>query len=120
MEFKFPVNYNSWVVGRSVESDRSVLHKLEFVDVHVCGRAPDLTGVSYCQNQVIRQITNARWLMRNEDLKFSLNLQTIREFMKQITTIFFTNIPLIDNRTLRKIEIYDPDPSFNRPRNILL
>ncbi|GFV00135.1 uncharacterized protein TNCV_4058061 [Trichonephila clavipes] len=72
------------------------------------------------QNQVIRQITNARLFMRKEDLRFVFNLQTIREFMKQIATKFFTNIPLIDNRTLRKIEIYDPDPSFNTPRNILL
>ncbi|GFT71621.1 RNA-directed DNA polymerase from mobile element jockey [Trichonephila clavipes] len=72
------------------------------------------------QNVLIRKLTNSPWFVRNADLRFALNLTTVREFIKKIATKFFTNLELIDNRTLRKIEIYTPDPNFNRPRNILL
>ncbi|GFX38280.1 probable RNA-directed DNA polymerase from transposon X-element [Trichonephila clavipes] len=72
------------------------------------------------QNVLIRKLTNSPWFVRNADIRFALNLTTVREFIKKIATKFFTNLELIDNRTLRKIEIYTPDPNFNRPRNILL
>ncbi|GFU16764.1 RNA-directed DNA polymerase from mobile element jockey [Trichonephila clavipes] len=71
------------------------------------------------QNVTIRKLTNSPWFVRNADLRFALNLTTVRETIK-FNTKLFTNLESIDNRTLRKIEIYTPDPNFNRPRNILL
>ncbi|GFT92340.1 RNA-directed DNA polymerase from mobile element jockey [Trichonephila clavipes] len=67
------------------------------------------------QNVTIRKLTNSPWLVRNADLRFALNLTTVRETIKKIATKFFTNLESIDNRTLRKIEICTPDPNFNRP-----
>ncbi|GFV40582.1 putative RNA-directed DNA polymerase from transposon X-element [Trichonephila clavipes] len=72
------------------------------------------------QNVVIRQLTNARWFMRNADIRPALHLKTIRETIKKLAIKFYDNIETIDNRTLRKIETYTPDPNFNRPRNILI
>ncbi|GFW76670.1 DUF1758 domain-containing protein [Trichonephila clavipes] len=72
------------------------------------------------QNVIIRQITNSPWFVRNADLRFALRLKTIKATIKKIAEKFFNNLESIDNRTLRKIEIYTPDPQFNRPRNILL
>ncbi|GFT17167.1 RNA-directed DNA polymerase from mobile element jockey [Trichonephila clavipes] len=72
------------------------------------------------QNVIIRQITNSPWFIRNADLRFALRLKTIKKTIKKIAEKFFNNLESIDNRTLRKIEIYTPDPQFNRPRNILL
>ncbi|GFU41920.1 RNA-directed DNA polymerase from mobile element jockey [Trichonephila clavipes] len=72
------------------------------------------------QNVVIRQITNSPWFIRNADLRFALRLKTIKATIRIIAEKFFNNLETIDNRTLRKIEIYTPDPHFNRPRNILL
>ncbi|GFW73083.1 RNA-directed DNA polymerase from mobile element jockey [Trichonephila clavipes] len=57
------------------------------------------------KNVIIRKLTNSPWFVRNEDLRFALNLKTMRETIKKIATKFFTNIENIDNRTLRKIEI---------------
>ncbi|GFT61172.1 probable RNA-directed DNA polymerase from transposon X-element [Trichonephila clavipes] len=72
------------------------------------------------QNVVIRQLTNARWFMRNADIRPALHLKTIRETIKKLAIKFYDNIETIDNRTLRKIETYIPNPSFRRPRNILI
>ncbi|GFU86256.1 probable RNA-directed DNA polymerase from transposon X-element [Trichonephila clavipes] len=72
------------------------------------------------QNVIIRQITNSPWFVRNADLRFALRLKTIKATIKKIAEKFFNNLDTIDNRTLRKIERYTPDPKFNRPRNILL
>ncbi|GFS64143.1 RNA-directed DNA polymerase from mobile element jockey [Trichonephila clavipes] len=72
------------------------------------------------QNVIIRQITNSPWFVRNADLRFALRLKTIKATIKKIAEKFFNNLETIDNRTLRKIESYTPDPKFNRPRNILL
>ncbi|GFX34251.1 probable RNA-directed DNA polymerase from transposon X-element [Trichonephila clavipes] len=80
----------------------------------------NINRLEFSQNIMIRKLTNSPWFVRNEDLRFALNLTTVRETIKKIATKFFTNLELIDNRTLRKIEIYTPDPNFNRPRNILL
>ncbi|GFS80865.1 probable RNA-directed DNA polymerase from transposon X-element [Trichonephila clavipes] len=80
----------------------------------------NIDRIEFSQNIMIRKLTNSPWFVRNEDLRFALNLTTVRETIKKIATKFFTNLELIDNRTLRKIEIYTPDPNFNRPRNILL
>ncbi|GFV62549.1 probable RNA-directed DNA polymerase from transposon X-element [Trichonephila clavipes] len=80
----------------------------------------NIDRLEFSQNIMIRKLTNSPWFVRNEDLRFALNLTTVRETNKKIATKFFTNLELIDNRTLRKIEIYTPDPNFNRPRNILL
>ncbi|GFT92327.1 probable RNA-directed DNA polymerase from transposon X-element [Trichonephila clavipes] len=80
----------------------------------------NIDRLEFSQNIMIRKLTNSPWFVRNEDLRFALKLTTVRETIKKIATKFFTNLELIDNRTLRKIEIYTPDPNFNRPRNILL
>ncbi|GFS47856.1 probable RNA-directed DNA polymerase from transposon X-element [Trichonephila clavipes] len=72
------------------------------------------------QNVIIRQLTNSPWFVRNADLRFALRLKTIKATIRKIAEKFFNNLESIDNRTLRKIEIYTPDPQFNRPRNILL
>ncbi|GFW94104.1 RNA-directed DNA polymerase from mobile element jockey [Trichonephila clavipes] len=80
----------------------------------------NIDRLEFSQNIMIRKLTNSPWFVRNEDLRFALNLTTVRETIKKIATKFFTNLELIENRTLRKIEIYTPDPKFNRPRNILL
>ncbi|GFU15175.1 RNA-directed DNA polymerase from mobile element jockey [Trichonephila clavipes] len=80
----------------------------------------NINRLEFSQNIMIRKLTNSPWFVRNEDLRFALNLTTVRETIQKIATKFFTNLELIDNRTLRKIEIYTPDPNFNRPRNILL
>ncbi|GFY16791.1 hypothetical protein TNCV_4337921 [Trichonephila clavipes] len=60
------------------------------------------------------------WFVRNADLRFALRLKTIKATIRKIAEKFFNNLESIDNRTLRKIEIYTPDPNFNRPRNILI
>ncbi|GFT32205.1 RNA-directed DNA polymerase from mobile element jockey [Trichonephila clavipes] len=80
----------------------------------------NIDRLEFSQNIMIRKLTNSPWFVRNEDLRFALNLTTVRETIKKIATKFFTNLESIDNRTLRKREIYTPDPNFNRPRNILL
>ncbi|GFS89342.1 RNA-directed DNA polymerase from mobile element jockey [Trichonephila clavipes] len=72
------------------------------------------------QNVIIRQLTNSPWFVRNADLRFALRLKTIKATIRKIAEKFFNNLESIDNRTLRKIEIYTHDPQFNRPRNILL
>ncbi|GFU49572.1 RNA-directed DNA polymerase from mobile element jockey [Trichonephila clavipes] len=72
------------------------------------------------QNVIIRQLTNSPWFVRNADLRFALRLKTIKATIRKIAEKFFNNLESIDNRTLRKIEIYTPDPQFNRPRNNLL
>ncbi|GFT59830.1 RNA-directed DNA polymerase from mobile element jockey [Trichonephila clavipes] len=72
------------------------------------------------QNVIIRQLTNSPWFVRNADLRFALRLKTIKATIRKIAEKFFNNLESIDNRTLRRIEIYTPDPQFNRPRNILL
>ncbi|GFX63089.1 probable RNA-directed DNA polymerase from transposon X-element [Trichonephila clavipes] len=56
------------------------------------------------QNVLIRKLTNSPWFVRNADLRFTLNLTTVREFIKKIANKFFTNLELIDNRTLRKLK----------------
>ncbi|GFX75376.1 RNA-directed DNA polymerase from mobile element jockey [Trichonephila clavipes] len=72
------------------------------------------------QNIVIRQLTNARWFMRNADIRPALHLKTTQETIKKLAIKFYDNIETIDNRTLRKIETYIPNPNFRRPRNILI
>ncbi|GFS92070.1 RNA-directed DNA polymerase from mobile element jockey [Trichonephila clavipes] len=72
------------------------------------------------QNVVIRQLTNARWFMRNADIRLALHLKPIRETIKKLAIKFYDNIETIDNRTLRKIETYIPNPNFSRPRNIVI
>ncbi|GFV27779.1 probable RNA-directed DNA polymerase from transposon X-element [Trichonephila clavipes] len=68
------------------------------------------------QNVVRRHLPNARWFMRNADIRPALHLKTIRETIKKLAIKFYDDIETIENRTLRKIEIYTPDPNFNRPR----
>ncbi|GFV28551.1 probable RNA-directed DNA polymerase from transposon X-element [Trichonephila clavipes] len=75
----------------------------------------NIDQLEFSQNIMIRKLTNSPWFVRKEDLRFALNLTTVRETIKKIATKFFTNLESIDNRTLRKIEIYTPDPNFNRP-----
>ncbi|GFQ73786.1 hypothetical protein TNCT_511801 [Trichonephila clavata] len=75
--------------------------------------------IERAQNLIIRTITKADWYIRNDDIRFALNLKTLREEIKKIAIKFFTNIDTHENRAIQRIENYPQNPLINRPRNIL-
>ncbi|GBO42316.1 RNA-directed DNA polymerase from mobile element jockey [Araneus ventricosus] len=76
--------------------------------------------IDRCQNIILRQITKARWYMRNEDIRHVLNIPPIKEFIKSISEKFFQNLEQIDNAAIKEMDIYTPTPNTRRPRAILL
>ncbi|GFW10301.1 probable RNA-directed DNA polymerase from transposon X-element [Trichonephila clavipes] len=88
----------------------------------ICGHAENsnFKMLESAQNKIIKIITDSPWYVRNEDIRFALKLKTLKCFFKKIPTKFFNNIDNHTNRAIARIEKYDINPSFNRPRNILI
>ncbi|GBN39893.1 hypothetical protein AVEN_27389-1 [Araneus ventricosus] len=72
------------------------------------------------QNIILRQISRARWFMRNEDIRHAFKIPPIKEFIKNIAKSFFGNLTNIDNSAIQDLEFYTPDLNTRRPRAILL
>ncbi|GFS74204.1 RNA-directed DNA polymerase from mobile element jockey [Trichonephila clavipes] len=71
------------------------------------------------QNLIIRQICNAHWYMRNEDLRIACNIPTIRQTIRKLAINFFNNIDDTDNASIN-IFPYFSHFSVKRPRDILV
>ncbi|GBN98671.1 putative RNA-directed DNA polymerase from transposon X-element [Araneus ventricosus] len=76
--------------------------------------------IDSCQNIILRQISKARWFMRNEDIRQALNIPPIKEFIKNLSINFFNNLENIDNSAIQELDAYTPNPNTRRPRAILL
>ncbi|GBN06451.1 RNA-directed DNA polymerase from mobile element jockey [Araneus ventricosus] len=76
--------------------------------------------IEKAQNKLLRQISRARWFMRNEDIRNALNISTLKEFIKNLAIKFFNTLNEIDNISIQEIEIYTPDINVKRPRHILI
>ncbi|GBO10647.1 RNA-directed DNA polymerase from mobile element jockey [Araneus ventricosus] len=72
------------------------------------------------QNKLLRQITRARWFMRNEDIRNALNISTLKEYIKKLAINFFNSLNEIDNTSIHEIDFYAPDINIRRPRLILI
>lgn len=71
------------------------------------------------QNIIIRhRVTQARWFMRNKDLRRDLDLLQLSDFIAKISENFFTRTDNNDNPLLQNLPRYDfRDPNFiRRPR----
>ncbi|GFW78623.1 RNA-directed DNA polymerase from mobile element jockey [Trichonephila clavipes] len=65
---------------------------------------------------LIRQICNAHWYMRNKDLRIACNIPTIRQTIRKLAINFFNNIDDSDNASINEISHF----SVKRPRDILV
>ncbi|GFT55590.1 probable RNA-directed DNA polymerase from transposon X-element [Trichonephila clavipes] len=72
------------------------------------------------QNTILRIILDAHWYMRNEDIRKSCNIPTIRQSIRNIAINFFSNIDRHDNPTIKAISKYPTYPFIRRPRDILV
>ncbi|GFU54915.1 probable RNA-directed DNA polymerase from transposon BS [Trichonephila clavipes] len=72
------------------------------------------------QNTILRIILDAHWYMRNEDIRKSCNIPTIRQSIRNIAINFFSNIDGHDNPTIKAISKYPTYPFIRKPRDILV
>ncbi|GFS97291.1 RNA-directed DNA polymerase from mobile element jockey [Trichonephila clavipes] len=72
------------------------------------------------QNTILRIILDAHWYMRNEGIRKSCNIPTIRQSIRNIAINFFSNIDGHDNPTIKAISKYPTYPFIRRPRDILV
>ncbi|GBM85954.1 hypothetical protein AVEN_36440-1 [Araneus ventricosus] len=65
------------------------------------------------QNKLLRQITRATWFVRNDDIRNTLNIKTLKEYIKKLAEDL--TLHEIDNTYIKEIDFYTPDPNIKRP-----
>lgn len=81
-----------------------------------------LQALQVIQNQFLRGAFNAPWFVRNEQLHREAGLITIHEFMHEIASKYFANIPDHSNHLVREAADYDENlvTPIRRPKSVLL
>ncbi|GBM84862.1 hypothetical protein AVEN_20890-1 [Araneus ventricosus] len=88
--------------------------------IWACAAKRYFQQIDSSQNIILRQISGARWFMRNEDIRHALKIPPIKEFIKNIANSFFENLTNVDNSAIHELELYTPDLNTRMPKAILL
>ncbi|GBM96133.1 hypothetical protein AVEN_153258-1 [Araneus ventricosus] len=68
------------------------------------------------QNITVRRIARMPWFIRKENIRWDLDLPTIREYYKKIAKKFYRKIDTSTNTAILSIPTYDPRSYRNRRR----
>ncbi|GBN21490.1 RNA-directed DNA polymerase from mobile element jockey [Araneus ventricosus] len=77
--------------------------------------------IQVLENKTIRMIMQADWYIRNTDIRKSINIPSLKDFIIKLSDKFYNNLSQIDNTEISKIPFYDSshEKCHKRPRAIL-
>lgn len=87
------------------------------IQVWGCAAKSHIKRLAAFQNHTLRCAANAKWYVRNVNIRKELRVKSIPEFIQTIAKNFYDKIPKVKNRLLSGLPLYDIDDArANRKR----
>lgn len=105
-------------IGNKMLLYKTVLRPILLYSAPVFGQAANchIQKLQTLQNKTLRNITHAPWYKRNATIHHILNIETIRQAIKNQSQNFYSKIYSIPNPEIFNLPDYDPREKFRRPR----